>query len=218
MNELLKQCAVCQEPFQPHLQLVGRRKYCSPRCRSNKPRPPRPETAHFNLDRLMKHVVPVPESGCWLWDGYWSTKGYGITTLKNNPYYAHRVMYESLRGPVPKDMELDHLCRVKCCVNPDHLEAVTSRENTLRGTAPSAMHARQTHCIHGHPLAADNMAYWEVGTRKRHCKECNKLRHIKRAAQTRQRRIEREKPAYFRPPFKKKQNNPTTLTAGGDGE
>ena len=172
MNELLKQCAVCQEPFQPHLQLVGRRKYCSPRCRSNKPRPPRPETAHFNLDRLMKHVVPVPESGCWLWDGYWSTKGYGITTLKNNPYYAHRVMYESLRGPVPKDMELDHLCRVKCCVNPDHLEIVTGAENMRRGFSPSGINRRKTHCLRGHLLSGDNL----YGNRGRDCRECNKIR------------------------------------------
>ena len=177
--------------------------------------------SEINAEWFMDRVLPIPESGCWLWMGS-CTKGpygdYGYFSYQGKRKAAHRASHEIFKGPIPEGLHIDHLCRVHCCVNPYHLEAVTSRENTLRGTAPSAMHARQTHCIHGHPLAADNMAYWEVGTRKRHCKECNKLRHIKRAAQTRQRRIEREKPAYFRPPFKKKQNNPTTLTAGGDGE
>lgn len=69
---------------------------------------------------------------------------------------AHRKVYEWLRGTVPLGLTLDHLCRHRWCVNPDHLEMCSMRENILRGEGVAAKRARQTHCIHGHELTEEN--------------------------------------------------------------
>lgn len=73
-----------------------------------------------------------PVSGCWLWTGS-TTDGYGNLTRDNKTIYAHRLTYETLVGPVPEGLDLDHLCRIRRCVNPDHMEPVTRRINILRG-------------------------------------------------------------------------------------
>jgi hypothetical protein len=78
-------------------------------------------------------------------------------TKKKISTRAHRAVYEHVYGFLPKDRYIDHLCKVKCCVNPDHLEAVTHRENTMRSDGPSAINARKTHCIRGHELTPDNI-------------------------------------------------------------
>lgn len=85
------------------------------------------------IERLEAQIEPEPNTGCWLWTGSVSVKGYGITTISRRLTRAHRVLYEMKYGPVPKGLELDHLCRQPCCVNPDHLEAVTHSVNVLRG-------------------------------------------------------------------------------------
>lgn len=111
---------------------------------------------------------------CWLWTGGRGGHGYGSFETRENgkrrTWGAHRWLYERVVGPVPDGLELDHLCRVRHCVRPDHLEAVTSRENVLRGVAPSAVNARRTHCIHGHQFTADNI-YVAKG-RWRQCRTC----------------------------------------------
>lgn len=71
--------------------------------------------------------------GCWIWTGSVEGKGYGHPTIAGKKHPAHRLAYELLVGPVPEGLHLDHLCRVRRCVNPEHLEPVTSRENSLRG-------------------------------------------------------------------------------------
>ncbi len=107
---------------------------------------------------------------CWLWKTFrWH--GYGqFWEGKNIP--AHRYAYEFCVGPVPEGLQLDHLCRVRYCVNPDHLEAVTSRVNLLRGEGTSAKHARQTHCIHGHEFNEENTYICSNGARQ--CKPCGR--------------------------------------------
>jgi hypothetical protein len=76
----------------------------------------------------------VDASGCWLWQGnIHPDKGYGIMRRGGLTRRAHRFFYETLVGPVPDGLELDHLCRVRHCVNPDHLEPVTHAENLRRG-------------------------------------------------------------------------------------
>jgi|GEM_PF-1060480 len=96
---------------------------------------------------------------CWLYIGPKARGGYGATSSRNSkryPVLAHRLAYELLRGMVPRGLELDHLCRVRHCVNPDHLEPVTRRENIRRGVSPAAIHALKTHCVNGHPFSPDN--------------------------------------------------------------
>ncbi len=87
-----------------------------------------------------------PNTGCWLWLGHIDCGGYGRFSSSR----AHRVSYERFKGPIPDGYEIDHLCKQRCCCNPDHLEAVTPRENNLRSESPAAKHARKTHCPRGH--------------------------------------------------------------------
>lgn len=95
------------------------------------------------LARFEAKVEVTPT--CWLWAGARTTGGYGLLKVAGRPEYVHRLAYEHHVGPVPAGLQLDHLCRVRHCVNPAHLEAVTGAENTRRGEP-----ARRTHCPHGH--------------------------------------------------------------------
>ncbi len=111
---------------------------------------------------------------CWLWTGALLNSGYANFYLKGKHLLAHRVAYELEVGPIPEGLTIDHLCRTTHCVNPAHLEPVTTRENTLRGTGPSAKNAVKTHCIHGHEFTPGNTYLDKRGSR--HCRECNKAR------------------------------------------
>lgn len=123
--------------------------------------------------------------GCWLWVGAISSTGYGcffLTKLKGKVRntLAHRWAYEDTYGPIPAGLELDHLCRNRACVRPDHLEAVSSRANTLRGMAPSAIAARTNICQRGHSFTPEN-TYWRPdGQNRRQCRACIKLRSQRR--------------------------------------
>jgi hypothetical protein len=92
--------------------------------------------------------------GCVLWTGPLDEKGYGHLVLNGRNIRVHQASYIAYIGEVPPGLEIDHLCRVRHCVNPDHLEAVTHRENILRGEGPSAQHARKTQCLRGHEFDA----------------------------------------------------------------
>lgn len=109
---------------------------------------------------------------CWLWTAYKSNGGYGRIKISGRMVPAHRVAYELLVGPIPAGLEIDHLCRVRNCVNPDHLEPVTRAVNTLRGTSPSAQHAVKTHCDNGHPFDAANTYLRPTGGRA--CRACGR--------------------------------------------
>ena len=91
---------------------------------------------------------------CWLWTGGTTSQGYGRFRSRQN--YAHRYAYEFCVGPIPGGLELDHLCEVHLCVLPYHLEAVTHRQNVLRGHGVAARRAAQTHCLRGHELNEEN--------------------------------------------------------------
>lgn len=122
----------------------------------------------------------IDGAGCWLWEGTLNPKGYGVFSIHGQTYRAHRISYTLHRGPIPKGFTLDHLCRVRNCVKPDDLEPVSNRENTLRGNSPSAIHARQTHCIHGHKFTEENTRITPKG--QRDCRECNRQKwHRNRA-------------------------------------
>lgn len=125
-------------------------------------------------ERFEEKFTLDPSTDCWLWHGATDSWGYGTVTINNRQFGAHRVSYEYRYGSVPKKpLELDHICRVRWCVNPEHLEPVTGKTNTLRGNTITATNARKTHCPRGHPLSGDNV-YAHNGHRS--CKICNRER------------------------------------------
>ena len=113
---------------------------------------------------------------CWIWLATPSRK-YGQFYTGEGRVCAHRYAYELLKGPIPPGLTLDHLCRNKKCVNPDHLEPVTGRENTLRGDNPPAQNARKTHCKWGHPFSGNNLRISKKINR-RVCKICERNQKI----------------------------------------
>jgi len=86
----------------------------------------------MSLAERLQHYEPVPFAGCWIWMGKVNKFGYGSLYWQGRERIAHRLLYETVRGPVAAGLQLDHLCRVRCCVNPAHLEPVTPRENVRR--------------------------------------------------------------------------------------
>lgn len=107
---------------------------------------------------------------CWEWKSTLNS-GYGMIYFRGKSIGAHRLVYRVLVGPIPKGLELDHLCRNRKCVNPAHLEPVTGKENRLRSESPCAKNARKTHCKRGHLLQPPNLT-WCSRPGGRQCREC----------------------------------------------
>jgi len=148
----------------------------------------------------------VDASGdCWEYTGYINSDGYGRCHVRDVGHMlVHRLAYELLIGPIPPELCIDHLCRNRRCVNPDHLEAVTPQLNTLRGATIPAVHSRKTHCPRGHPYDETN-TMWDHGRRR--CRQCiqaychrpdirRRLNEQKRAYKLRQRakKAQQERP------------------------
>jgi hypothetical protein len=116
----------------------------------------------------------VTEAGCHLWQGFIDPAGYGHIGTGNRVQTVHRVAWELVNGPIPDGLELDHLCRVRSCVNPAHLEPVTPKENYARSTAREGQARRAagvTHCPQGHPY---NEANTYRRDNKRKCRACHR--------------------------------------------
>lgn len=111
--------------------------------------------------------------GCWLWTGATNRAGYGEFQDGVQQMLAHRLIYEWVVGPISRGLVLDHLCREPRCVNPSHLEAVSDRENILRGIGATALNARKTNCVRGHPLDEEN-TYLRAKDGSRHCRTCHR--------------------------------------------
>jgi hypothetical protein len=149
-------------------------------------------------DRFAAKYEVDPGSGCWLWTASRMPNGYAqfrYSPTKNG--YGHRYAYELHIGPIPEGATLDHLCRVRHCVNPAHLEVVTQRENVMRGQGEAAKNAKKTHCKNGHPLSGDNL-YVSSDGRHRVCRTCNL------AAQQRWREQHREKYNAYQKDYQRK--------------
>lgn len=148
------------------------------------------------LERFEEKFIPEPNTGCWIWMGStvksWKAL-YGTFWLNGNHLTAHRAAFIIYKGGIADDLEPDHLCRFTLCVNPQHLEAVSHRINTLRGNGATAVHARKTHCKNGHPFTSDNLYASPSCERKRICKECTRARLNRANQRRREARLPRER-------------------------
>lgn len=117
-------------------------------------------------ERIASKIARDPESDCWEWTAGRNNYGYGSVSMNSKSTLAHRVVYELLVGPIPQGLQIDHLCRNRGCVNPDHLEPVTQWENMQRGLS-----ATWTHCPWGHEYTEAN-TYRRPGRETRLCRIC----------------------------------------------
>lgn len=124
--------------------------------------------------RFESKYIPEPNSGCWIWIAGIDRCGYGKFAVGKESL-AHRASYRLYKGEIPEGLEIDHKCRVRCCVNPNHLEAVTHTENIKRGEYAATHRNRvKTHCMRGHELSGYNVIHkkWKGGFR-RNCRKCH---------------------------------------------
>lgn len=130
-----------------------------------------------DLNRLWSKVVVYPgDNACWGWADVLSTAGYaylGVGGRKGRKLLARRILYQLTIGPIPEGMDLDHLCRNRWCVRPDHQEPVPRRINLLRGQTVTARNARATHCPQGHRYDIFNTVLYY---NRRYCRTCSNIR------------------------------------------
>lgn len=124
--------------------------------------------------KVLRNITKVP-SGCIEWTGTTNGVGYGVVTMRDMRFYTHRLSYMEAFGPIPDGLVIDHLCRNTLCLRPDHLEAVTQRENTLRGIT-----AQKESCVRGHPFDDANTYITLAGHRA--CRTCRRLAEQRRRA------------------------------------
>jgi hypothetical protein len=105
--------------------------------------------------RLLDNV-DMNLNGCWLWVGRRNKSGYGEMKVANRKEYTHRVAFEMFNGPIPDGKEIHHTCTRKGCLQPDHLVAVSHRENLLADDTVVGRNHRKTHCIRGHEFTPEN--------------------------------------------------------------
>lgn len=127
------------------------------------------------LEKILERVEKRPD-GCWVWTGA-TYAGYGRVRVNGKNDRVHRVVYELIVGEIGPGKFLDHLCRVRACCNPAHLEPVTNRENTRRGEGPTARNARKLRCDRGHDLAV----HGGVQTSGRYCRACRRDQRAERS-------------------------------------
>ncbi len=120
----------------------------------------------MSIELVVRFFSKIEQSdGCWVWVGEVLPNGYGRLVYRRKRVLAHRLSYYLHRGAIPAGAQIDHLCRNRTCVRPDHLEAVSPRENVLRGEGLAAQNARATHCKVGHPIDGRK-------GRQRYCRTC----------------------------------------------
>jgi hypothetical protein len=135
--------------------------------------------------RIEDKINKAGPNGCWLWKGTIDPQGYGKIMIDGKNYRAHRIVYQALAGEIPKDHEIDHLCRTRSCVNPGHLEPVIHKINCERGVIGTNPHSGdyqrgKTHCPQGHPYDGANTSFEGPHLRWRRCKECVRIKNQKR--------------------------------------
>lgn len=122
------------------------------------------------FEQKLLRSVEVAATGCWLWQARISGNGYGYSSAWGRTWLAHRLAYTLMVAPIPAGLTIDHLCRVRHCINPTHLEAVTLAENIRRAAAAV------THCPRRHAYTQDNTYQSPRGTGGRRCRSCSRRR------------------------------------------
>jgi hypothetical protein len=172
-----KKCLQCQAVLRraerSQASAWRKKKFCNPFCK--RAYHYTPATKKTDLERFEEKYIPEPNSGCWLWMGG-LRDGYGTLRISGKMAPAHKFIYEKTISRVAEGMVLDHRCRVRSCVNPQHLEPVTNQENVLRGAL------LKTHCPQGHPYSGENL-YIYRGTQRR-CKTCMRERNKRSVGDT----------------------------------
>ncbi len=129
---------------------------------------------NISIARIEKSISPKflinGETGCWEWIGYIDRGGYARLNINYVSENAHRVLYTLIKGNIPSGLTIDHLCKIRHCINPEHLEPVTLRENIRRGTPHNRI---KTYCVHGHKFTFKN-TYTNKLTGKRTCRTCQR--------------------------------------------
>ena len=159
----------------------------------------RKQIAHryMNAEERFWLKVSKNKEGCWNWIGAISplrgikNRGYGFFHVNKNKVQAHRFSYELAKEKIPEDFVIDHLCKNSLCVNPAHLEAVTSEENTMRGNSPQAINARKTHCHLGHKFTPENTYTQPSRPKSRTCRACQKIKWTETKEKKKERSSER---------------------------
>jgi len=128
--------------------------------------------------RFRDRIIVQRFTNCWLWSGAVDKNGYGQYTIKDKSIKAHRHAYETIIGPISEGNVIDHGCRTRCCVNPRHMEAVTNRENVLRGLSFAVTNKRKTHCKRGHALSGPNLLLVRHGRSCKTCQLAAKRKHM----------------------------------------
>ena len=172
-------CATCGCLFRVKLWRLKQTpaEYCSPGCVARRPRQNR------DSERFWAKVEKT--DGCWLWTGAICEDGYGrfhVDGHNGRAVLAHRWTYQETHGEIAQGKQIDHLCRRRRCVRPDHLEVVTQAENIARGEGFSARNSRTTHCVHGHPFDPRDTY---VNPHRRYCRECNRQKVARYASEQR---------------------------------
>jgi len=145
----------------------------------------RPDLGKTVEARFWEKVDKSGPRGCWVWTASVNPRtGYGqfivMGAKRGYPRMAHRVAWELMRRPLAPGEVIDHLCRNRACVNPDHLQPVTNRVNILRGIAPSAINARKDECNSGHKFTPENTYVPPGRPTVRQCRKCARRREQER--------------------------------------
>lgn len=144
--------------------------------------------ARYGAEERILAKLSVEDRGhttpCWIWQGALHNMGYGRVHIAGFQWYVHRISYSLFKAEIPLDYTIDHLCRVRACFNPDHLEPVTRGENVLRGQSPLITANRRKTCVRGH--AMDEANTYQSPKGQRHCRACRRQRGRKQAWKQRQ--------------------------------